>query len=153
MGARELLADLSKTGLSVTADGDRLVIRPASKLTDPMRCALRDAKTELLALLNRRSEPDRLAAVCWTDDDITSFLVRRDRLLRLGWGESESEQLAERLVQRDREQDDDRVSCAECAHYRPGRCGDYRRAGLQAPEVGRDWVTMLQRCPAFKSSE
>ena len=51
MGARNLLADLTAAGLSVTAEGDRLVIRPASKLTDPMRAALRDAKPELIALL------------------------------------------------------------------------------------------------------
>lgn len=51
MGARELLADLADAGLSVTADGDRLLIRPASKLTYPLRVALRDAKPELLALL------------------------------------------------------------------------------------------------------
>ena len=44
MGARELLADLAGAGLSVIADGDRLVIRPASKLTDDMRAALRDLK-------------------------------------------------------------------------------------------------------------
>ena len=51
MGARKLLSDLAGAGLSVTADGERLVIRPASKLTDPMRAVLRDAKPELLALL------------------------------------------------------------------------------------------------------
>lgn len=44
MGARELLADLAAEGLSIAADGDSLVIRPASKLTDAMRVALREAK-------------------------------------------------------------------------------------------------------------
>ena len=52
MGARELLHDLAGAGLSVTADGEHLVIRPASKLTEPMRAALRSAKPELLALLS-----------------------------------------------------------------------------------------------------
>ena len=51
MGAHDLLADLAGAGLSVTAEGDHLVIRPASRLTDPMRAALREAKLELLALL------------------------------------------------------------------------------------------------------
>ena len=51
MGVRELPADLAGAGLSVTAEGDRLVIRPASKLTDPMRAALRAAKPELLVLI------------------------------------------------------------------------------------------------------
>lgn len=52
MGARNLLADLTGAGMSITAEGDRLVIRPASMLTDNMRAALRQAKPELLALLS-----------------------------------------------------------------------------------------------------
>ena len=51
MGVRELPADLAGAGLSVTAEGDRLVIRPASKRTDPMCAALRAAKPELLVLI------------------------------------------------------------------------------------------------------
>ena len=39
MGARDLLAELAGAGLSVRAEGERLVIRPASKLTDGMRAA------------------------------------------------------------------------------------------------------------------
>ncbi len=51
MGARDLLADLSAAGFSITADGDKLVVRPSSALTDGIRAALRDAKPQLLALL------------------------------------------------------------------------------------------------------
>ena len=91
---------------------------------------------------------ESLAAVCWTDKHIDSFLARRDRLLRWGWAESDAERLAERLVLRDRETDD-RVSCTECRHYRPGHCGNYRRAGLYSSEVGRDLAGRLQRCPGF----
>ena len=58
MGARDLLDDLASAGLSVTAAGDRLFIRPASKLTDPMRAALREAKPELLALLSDEASND-----------------------------------------------------------------------------------------------
>ena len=68
--------------------------------------------------------------------------------MRWGWSEAEAEKLAERLVQRDREHDE-RVSCTDCQHYRPGRCGNFRRAGLHAPDVGRDLATLLQRCPGF----
>ena len=46
MGTRDLLDDLTAAGFSITAVGDHLVIRPASKLTDPMRVALREAKPE-----------------------------------------------------------------------------------------------------------
>ena len=50
MGARDLLSSLAGAGLSVTAEAGRLVIWPASKLTDDMREALRAAKPQLLAL-------------------------------------------------------------------------------------------------------
>jgi hypothetical protein len=96
-------------------------------------------------------KPDALdlAAVAWTDADIARFLERRSRLLRWGWSEQDAEKLAERLVRRDREQDE-RVSCMDCAHYRPGRCGNHRRAGIGTADVGRDLVAMLQRCPGFQ---
>lgn len=89
-----------------------------------------------------------LAAVAWTDGDIARFLDRRARLLRWGWPEHEAEALADRLVRRDREADP-RVSCTDCRHYQPGRCGNYRRAGLNVADVGRDLAAMLQRCEAF----
>ena len=146
MGARELLAELTGAGFSVAADGGVLVIRPWSRLTDSLRAALRDAKPELLTLL--RPEPFDLAAVAWTDADIVAYLGRRARLVRWGWTEANAERLAERLARRDREADD-RVSCADCRHYRPGRCGNHRTAGLHSGEVGRDLAAMLQRCPGF----
>ena len=90
-----------------------------------------------------------LAAVAWTDADIVHFLDRRARLLRWGWPEPDAEKLAERLVIRDRERDD-RVSCTDCRHYRPGRCGNHRRAGLNVADVGRDLAAMLQWCPGFQ---
>ena len=77
------------------------------------------------------------------------FLDRRSRLLRWRWPEPEAEKLAALLAQRDR-QDDDRVTCTECQHYRPGRCGNHRRAGLYGSGVGRALAAMLQRCPGFE---
>lgn len=95
-----------------------------------------------------RSEGHGLAAVAWTDDDIARFLDRRARLLRWGWPEADAESLADRLVRRDREADS-RVSCTDCQHYRSGRCGNHRRAGLNSDDVGRDLAALLQRCPGF----
>lgn len=89
-----------------------------------------------------------LAGVAWSDADIARFLDRRARLLRWGWAEPEAETLAERLTLRDRERDD-RVSCTDCRHFKSGRCGNHRRAGLNAPELGRDLAGLLQRCPGF----
>lgn len=148
MGARDLLADLNGAGLTVTAEGDRLVIRPASKLTDDMRAALRAAKPALLRLL-AGGAPAPTIPEAWTGDDMDRFAARRDRLTRWGWPADAAEAMAERLTQRDRNSDD-RVSCTECASYRPGRCSNYRRAGLHGPEVGGDLASMLQRCPGFR---
>jgi len=146
MGARELLADLTGEGLSVTAAGDRLVIRPASKLTDDMRAALREAKPALLVLLAAQSD---LSAVAWTDADIAHFTDRRARLLRWGYATVDADALAERLTRRDRS-GDDRVNCTECASYRPGRCGNHGAALLHSHELGRDLAGLLQRCPGFQ---
>ena len=41
MGARELLSELAGAGFELETDGDRLVIRPASRLTDDLRAAVR----------------------------------------------------------------------------------------------------------------
>ncbi len=54
MGApdpRHLLAEAERAGLTLTPDGDRLVIEPKSRLTDELRARLRAVKPELLALL------------------------------------------------------------------------------------------------------
>lgn len=71
-------------------------------------------------------------------------------MVRLGWAEREADALALRLAKRDRNEDD-RVSCIDCRHFRPGRCGNYRDAGLRLPDVGHDLAGMLQRCAGFQS--
>lgn len=91
--------------------------------------------------------PD-VSPVAWSGADIARFLDRRARLLRWGWPEADAEALAERLVRRDRE-GNDRVSCTDCRHYRPGRCGNHRRAGLGGADVGRALAGLLQRCQGF----
>lgn len=155
MGARDLLASLAGAGVSVTAEGDRLLIRPASRLTDDQRAALRLAKPELLALLaegqphHARAYMADAFAGTWTDDDIARFSERCARLMRWGWPEADAQALAERLVIRDRS-GDDRASCIECQHHRPGRCGNHRAAGLHSPDVGHDLAAMLQRCPGHQ---
>jgi len=53
------------------------------------------------------------------------------------------------LVNRDRSADE-RVSCTDCKHYRPGRCGNHHHAHLNVAEVGRDLASLLQRCPGFQ---
>ena len=100
-----------------------------------------------VACMSAAVSASALAAVAWTDGDIARFIDRRSRLMRWGWPEEDAEALAERLVARDRARDDDRVNCTECRHYRPGRCGNHRAAGLHSSEIGRDLTALLQRCP------
>lgn len=92
------------------------------------------------------------AAVAWTDLDIARFLARRNRLVRWGWGERDAEEVAERLVKRDRESDD-RVMCVDCQHWRPGRCGNSGRAGLSMPHLSRALAELLQRCNGFATAK
>ena len=89
----------------------------------------------------------------WENADIGRFLARCARLQRWGWPADQAEALADRLTCRDVAGDDDRVSCTDCKHYRPGRCGNHRRAGLHSAELGRDLAGLLQRCPGFQSEE
>lgn len=61
MGAGELLRELADAGFSIEADGNRLVIRPWSKLPDELRAALRASKPEVLALLAAEHDADAQA--------------------------------------------------------------------------------------------
>lgn len=86
----------------------------------------------------------------WSEANIARFHARRTRLLRLGWPANEAETIADRLTCRDVAGNDDRVSCADCRHLRPSRCGNHRLALLQTAELGRSLVGLLQRCPGFQ---
>ena len=152
MGARDLLADLVGAGLHVATDGDRLLIRPASKLTDGMRAALRDAKAELLVLLRDiQSVPESidLAGADTARAELAEFQALRSRMVLRGWTAPEANLQAARLAKRDREQDE-RVSCTECRHYNPACCGNFRRAGLSASVLSQDLIVLLQQCPGFE---
>jgi len=146
MDARDLLAMLAIAGVNVEADGDKLVSWPASRMTNDMREALRAAKPEVLVALAEQTDAFNPH---WTRGKASLSLDRYARLIRWGWAEPQAGKMAELLAQRDREQDD-RVSCADCLHYKPGRCGNYRRAGLFAPQLGQDFASLLQHCPGFK---
>ena len=99
-----------------------------------------------------REQADEAHAQPWDDVVIEHFVARVTRLIRLGLNVTDADDLAERLHLRD-VQHDDRSMCLECRHYRPGRCSNHRRAGLNVRDVGRDFAAMLQRCPGFDSTE
>ena len=155
MGAPDLLRHLRDAGFTVApADGGGIRVAPSASLTDAHRQAISDHRAELLSLLAPPPDPDRW---CWPHSDamngaeLEQFAKRAQQFTRCGIKAEEAEALADRLVMRDRGQDD-RRTCRECATYRPGRCSNRRRAGLQAPDVGRDLATLLQRCLGFQPS-
>lgn len=96
-----------------------------------------------------REQADAAHAEPWNDAVIARFQARQARLMRLGYGEQDADDLAERLHLRDLEADD-RVSCSECSHYRPGRCGNHRAADLRSADVAREFAALMQRCRGFK---
>lgn len=162
MGARDVLNALADAGLSVQADGDRLVIRPASRLTDALRANVRSAKPGLLALLTAGSPPagpyrltpaaaDLAHAQPWSEADCQRFTVRVVHLVRRGFDASDADDLAEALHLRDVQGDELRL-CAECAHLRgnpgPWRCGQPHVSGM-GHALAAQVVTLPQRCPGF----
>lgn len=130
------------------------VRRPPRTLErEERRCFSQDSQdSQPLRAQGETAQDLDLSAVAWTEGDIARFLDRRARLLRWGWAPHDTEALADKLVRRDREADT-RVSCTDCRHHRPGRCGNHRRAGLHGDEVGRDLAGLLQRCPGFSAAK
>lgn len=162
MGAAELLLRTRTAGFVLDVADGKLLVTPASKLTDALRAELRNHKPALLALLaapatEPRQRPYRLSAAeadaahaePWDDATIARFVARVGLLMRRGFDATDADDVAELLHLRD-VQRDDRACCGECTHYRPGRCGDHRAAGLDSAELGSDLAAMLQRCPGFQ---
>ena len=144
-GTETLVVDANSRGFAALRN---LLNDPLSK----QPCGFSQDSQDSQGVPDRKASGPDPFAVAWTEGDIDRFLARRARLLRWGWPEPEAEALADRLVRRDRDLDA-RVSCADCRHYRPGRCSNHRRAGLSTPDVGRVLAGLLQRCPGFKTQE
>ena len=160
MGARDLLGELDAAGFSVTADGNKLLVRPFSRLSEQHRAELREHKAEVLALLSEPARPYRLSAADadtahadpWNDDVIERFKTRVRRLLALRFNPQDAEDLAERLHLRD-VHSDHRVICLECRHLAGTaatgwRCGNHK-AAVVARELAAELVTTFQVCPGF----
>lgn len=154
MGARDLLSELAGAGITVVADGGRLVLRPASRLTDPLRERLKAAKPELLTLLSapiaRPVIPSASPLAAWTGDEIAAYEARLARLIRWGWAADAAQRMAERLTRRDRE-GDARRACVECSNLSDrGRCLAASAGRLAGTDRRHEPVqTILQHCEAF----
>jgi hypothetical protein len=104
------------------------------------------------SLLPRMSDEDmnRCHQPAWNDAEIALFVKRVGLLLRHGAGSDRADALAERLVLRDRD-DDDRRMCLECAELAvSGRCLAAGRGEIAGVDGKMEpVVNVLMRCPAF----
>ena len=101
--------------------------------------------------LKPATEPQDFDRWCWPHGEAMSrreievFMKRDSQFQRRGMSAEEAEKLADKLVKRDRD-DDDRRLCLECQNLtgRPGawRCGQQR--------VGSDCVLLPKRCDSFR---
>jgi len=107
-----------------------------------------------------REDPDRW---CWPHSsamngaEIDTFAARLYQFTDKGLSRNDGEALADKLVLRDRDQDDRRV-CLECKHFAghgagSWRCGNWQAAGVairsRDAQLPADLVTLLQRCDGF----
>ena len=169
MGAVDLLAHLQGAGFALRAEAGKLVVTPASALTDEARLSIRQHRDALIdALTEARVEPAISAATLSPTQPYTlaqvlpdaaqagpmdeaamaRFQARAAHCRRLGFTADEAAGLAEQLHERDVHADF-RHLCCECLHYRRGRCANHAAAGLATHIVGRELATMFQHCSGF----
>ena len=107
-------------------------------------------------------DPDRWAwphSQAMTGAEIDTFTARRYYFTRRGLAEPDAENLADKLVTRDRESDDRRM-CLECVHLAGHAgtwgCRNWQRAGVATKARDAQLSTALvyqpQRCDGFKDS-
>ena len=102
-----------------------------------------------VAVANQSTDnPDRY---CWPNSPAMNTIEIKtfhSRVVRFS-GRANAEQLADRLVRRDRE-GDDRVMCIECLHMKEMICQNSKEAVIH-PILGENFVDQLQRCTGFSN--
>ena len=104
-----------------------------------------------------KEDPDRW---CWPNSpamngrEIDLFSIRLEQFRSVGVDLNTAERLADRLVIRDRD-NDDRIVCFECCNFRNGwLCMNSLNAGVSLQhsnsKLQNDFVHQLQRCSGFK---
>ena len=118
-----------------------------SGLSDADRALIRAHKPELIQYLTTRPapqmpviRPDVLALCGLTDAEIEAMSARVAGLRRAGYGMDDVEQIADRLLMRDRT-GLDMAACIECKRFTGRRCTAGEPVGL---------AHELRRCPDFK---
>lgn len=94
-------------------------------------------------------------SVAMNTGEIDQFVKRRQVFLAKGLDEVTADELANKLVVRDRDGDDRRV-CFECSHLKGFtylRCNNWKHAGIAKTSDGafvhKGFGTLLQRCDGF----
>lgn len=163
MGAPDILTHLAERGIRLQPlpDGN-LKASPAGVLTDAERAEIRAHKPALVDLLQRQPAPDpsppaqarpatippTVRALLGLDDaEIERMAGRIRQALAAGYSRDDAEQIADRLLLRDRTGLDMHV-CLECARLSGRRCLAARTLGA-APDL-QPIRHELQRCPAFR---
>ena len=163
MGAADLLEHLRAAGLTIKADGDRLTVTPRDRLTDDLRRAIREQKAALIAELgpapvsrpvrlvqcfSREPDPDLDHGEPWTGQELDPQDLTHARLIAMGLDDPEAADLAEWMTLRD--DDDERVTCYECRHFRARSrtCGNHKAADMPR-ELGTELAIRGKRCPGF----
>jgi hypothetical protein len=158
-----LLAELERAGLRLRADGDRLLVHPARRLTDAWRSMIARNKAALLdALRGQEAEPSAdllevLASIGPADSILAALAPEDIEDWRRGELPREAlEALARTLPAARPETPGAPVTCDTCAHYRPtserlGRCAldPPPRAGGPAGL----WGATCHDCPAWAKKE
>ena len=173
--AERAKAAISQTGPGGTAKTDETAISrllavsaapivAASAMPKPLSSVLAVDSPTILekhgSFVVVTEDPDRW---CWPRSsamngvEIGTFETRLHKFTEKGLARKDGEMLADRLVLRDRDQDDRRV-CLECKHFAghgagSWRCGNWQTAGVairsRDAQLPADLVVQLQRCDGF----
>lgn len=162
MGAFDILNRLRERGVTLTPEPDgNIRVRPRDKLTDADREQIRANKPELLALLASRKPaddaqrerpataaiPPAVRLLCGLDErEIAQMVQRVNVARRAGYSLDDAEQIADRLLWRDRTALD-MHACLECSRLSARRCTTRPAQSFNPRDIHE-----LRRCRAFSSS-
>ncbi len=173
--AERAKAAIPQTGLSGTAKTDETAVSRlllVSAVATEAASAIPKGLSSVLAVpspavlektdssIAVTQDPDRW---CWPHSsamngtEIDTFAARLHKFTDKGLARNDGETLADKLVERDRDDDDRRV-CLECCHFEghgagSWRCGNWQSAGIalrsRDAQLPADVVVQLQRCDGF----
>jgi len=173
--AERAKAAISQTGRSGTVKTDEIAVAKllaVSAVPTEAVPAMPERLSSVLAVpypavlekhdysIEATEDPDRW---CWPHSsamngvEVDTFATRLHQFTSKGLARNDSEALADKLVHRDRDQDDRRV-CLECKHFvghgaGSWRCGSWQAAGIAIrscdAQFPADLVVLLQRCDGF----